>query len=130
MPKIKTGFAVKELFFAPDIPPLPRCLINFSSIKLEKVPYGTIIILIRAEVIMATKVNCNIHWNINKAEPLMPVSVSLEQYETFINSHEIIYEIESIHRDDTDYKTYSVIGDKSYLIGWADYYHKSFYIYK
>ncbi|EGP0755762.1 hypothetical protein IWC73_004260 [Escherichia coli] len=27
---------------------------------------------------MATKINCNIHWNINKAEPLMPVSVSLE----------------------------------------------------
>ncbi|EOG1717663.1 hypothetical protein ACK3OH_004551 [Salmonella enterica] len=79
---------------------------------------------------MVTKVNCSIHWNISKSEPLTPVSVSLEQYEAFIKSHDFIYEIDSIHRDDTDFKTYAVIDDKSYLIGWADYYQNRFYIYK
>ncbi|EJF2737306.1 TPA: hypothetical protein OOF39_004575 [Kluyvera ascorbata] len=79
---------------------------------------------------MVTKINCNIHWNINKSVPSIPASVSQEQYEAFINSHEVIYEVESIHRDDTDFKTYTVIDNKSFLIGWADYYQKSFYIYK
>ncbi|ELS6025021.1 hypothetical protein R5Q34_004564 [Salmonella enterica] len=131
MSKFKTGFAVKELFLAsfyPSPPPSPFIVQQYK--KLEKVPYGTIIIIIIAEAVMVKKINSSIHWSINKAAPSTPVSVSLSQYESFINSHSIIYEINSIHRDDTDFKTYAIVKDCSVLIGWADYYQQQFYIYK
>lgn len=120
-----------ELFFIFLFPsPLPPPFVFQQYKKIAIVPYGTIIIIIIVEVNMVTKINSGIHWKINKITPSKSVPVTLEQYEEFIKSHDVIYEIDSIHRDDTDFKTYTVIDNNSVLIGWADYYHMTFYIYK
>lgn len=78
---------------------------------------------------MATLINSNIHWRNEKVYLTNRKMVSFEEYKKYINSHNYIYEIESLHRDDTDYRTFFTEGNVSFLIGWADHYQNFYYIY-
>lgn len=79
---------------------------------------------------MRNEISSENYWILSKSEPSSRFFVSQKEYENFIHSFGSVYEIHSIHRDDTDFKTYTVNNNKSVLIGWADYYQRFFYIYK
>lgn len=79
---------------------------------------------------MTHKISSRIHWSITKTELPSRFFVTQEEYEDYIKTFDSVYELESLHRDDTDLKTYAVNNNTASLVGWADYYHKYFYIYK
>ncbi|EIZ5185225.1 hypothetical protein MPT09_003329 [Salmonella enterica] len=53
----------------------------------------------------------------------MPVRkyVTKTEYHAYISQFSHIREVESIHRDDTDFHTYGTMNGEEKLIGWADY---------
>lgn len=61
----------------------------------------------------------------------MPVRkyVTKTEYHAYISQFSHIREVESIHRDDTDFHTYGTMNGEEQLIGWADYYWKFWYIF-
>ena len=79
---------------------------------------------------MGYQISSDNHWSFQKIVPSSRFFVSQTEYEHFIKSFDSVYEIESLHSNETDFKTYSIKNEKSVLIGWADYYQRFFYIYK
>lgn len=78
---------------------------------------------------MAKKIDSSIHWSLSKLAQGQREYVSYNKYQDFLNSHEIIYDFESFHHGDTDFKTFSVVDGTAKLIGWADHHQDFYYIY-